>query len=435
MQKEISIKKIPGTFLISMVAVLLSWLAQMFLTRTLGAKIFGDYIFVLTIITFLSIVCIFGMETATLRFLPVFRKMEDWKSYKRFIEMSSWLTVTLSVIVSFTCIILIKEYSSISSGTLHRVLIVGAMLLPIVVLIQLNVARIQSLNKPVLAQIPQGAIRPLIFIITIYTIFNLNDFNVTAETAMACNLISAIVVLVITMAIVEIYSPVFRKSNILSYRFPREWITTGLYMAGIAVTYQVLNRTDVVMIGALTNTKEAGIYAVGVHVSGFTIFGLTVINTILAPKISAYISEGNYKLLQYEVGLFARIGFGITLFLSILVLMLGSYILDWFGEGFSGAYYAMAILVFGQIVNAYAGSVGFLMNMSGNHKIFAIVLGLSGLLNVALNFLLIPLYGKEGAAISTTVTMVLWNIVLVYYVNKKLGIVSTAFWRGRVWRH
>ena len=38
-----------------------------------------------------------------------------------------------------------------------------------------------------------------------------------------------------------------------------------------------------------------------------------------------------------------------------------------------------------------------------------------------LSYMLIPLYGIEGAAIASLVTNVLINIVCVYYIKRKLG--------------
>jgi O-antigen/teichoic acid export membrane protein len=43
-----------------------------------------------------------------------------------------------------------------------------------------------------------------------------------------------------------------------------------------------------------------------------------------------------------------------------------------------------------------------------------------------LNVLLIPLLGLVGAAISTAVTMIMWNVAMLVYVWKKLIINSTV---------
>jgi Na+-driven multidrug efflux pump len=48
------------------------------------------------------------------------------------------------------------------------------------------------------------------------------------------------------------------------------------------------------------------------------------------------------------------------------------------------------------------------------------------LLNIILNATLIPLWAGEGAAIATATSMMLWNILLVWFVYKRLNIYATA---------
>lgn len=53
------------------------------------------------------------------------------------------------------------------------------------------------------------------------------------------------------------------------------------------------------------------------------------------------------------------------------------------------------------------------------------IITVSAAVNIILNALLIPLMGLVGTAISTTFTMVLWNIVMLRYVVTRLSINPT----------
>ena len=48
--------------------------------------------------------------------------------------------------------------------------------------------------------------------------------------------------------------------------------------------------------------------------------------------------------------------------------------------------------------------------------------GTSVLLNIALNATLIPMYGIEGAAIATAISLVTWNLLLWCWVTYRLGL-------------
>ena len=50
------------------------------------------------------------------------------------------------------------------------------------------------------------------------------------------------------------------------------------------------------------------------------------------------------------------------------------------------------------------------------------------MLNIILNLVLVPRFGIVGAALATTISMVVWNVLLVIAVRKKLGVNSLVQW-------
>jgi O-antigen/teichoic acid export membrane protein len=82
----------------------------------------------------------------------------------------------------------------------------------------------------------------------------------------------------------------------------------------------------------------------------------------------------------------------------------------------------LRVLLIGQIVNAAAGSVGWLILLSGRQRVAARVYGSVALIHLALLAVLIPVFGMIGAAAATTVTMCLWNVWLHAEVVRGLDI-------------
>ena len=72
--------------------------------------------------------------------------------------------------------------------------------------------------------------------------------------------------------------------------------------------------------------------------------------------------------------------------------------------------------------------------MTGYERNVAVCTGISAILNVILNAALIPEFGVEGAAYSTAISMILWNIPLIFLVYKRLENYSTALGRIRLFR-
>lgn len=67
------------------------------------------------------------------------------------------------------------------------------------------------------------------------------------------------------------------------------------------------------------------------------------------------------------------------------------------------------------------GNVDQILNMTGNEITVRNVMFIGFLVNVILNFILIPLYGYEGAAFSSLLVNVIVNSIFVLLIKKKLG--------------
>ena len=77
------------------------------------------------------------------------------------------------------------------------------------------------------------------------------------------------------------------------------------------------------------------------------------------------------------------------------------------------------------------GSVGVLLLMTGHEREAGIGMGVAVLLNSALNLLLIPAWGINGAAVASGLSIVCWNLILLVLVRKRLAIHPTILGSGR----
>ena len=118
--------------------------------------------------------------------------------------------------------------------------------------------------------------------------------------------------------------------------------------------------------------------------------------------------------------------------LVVIFFMFGDWLLfTVFGQGFVVGHMVLCVSSLGQLANAAMGSVVVLLNMTGHEKSVAKGLVFSASLNIVLNFVLIPRWGIEGAAIATSITLIFWNLLLAKVVFEKIGITSWAFFAIR----
>jgi len=74
------------------------------------------------------------------------------------------------------------------------------------------------------------------------------------------------------------------------------------------------------------------------------------------------------------------------------------------------------------------GPLAMLLLMTGHEQETGLVIGATALLNLALNALLIPSYGLNGAAIATAISHIAWVSILLVLAKKRLGILALPSW-------
>ena len=91
-------------------------------------------------------------------------------------------------------------------------------------------------------------------------------------------------------------------------------------------------------------------------------------------------------------------------------------------ENYKQGYYVVLIISFTKIYNAFLGNVdGIIFNSIFYDKIVFIGVLLT-IATIYLNYLLIPLYGMEGAAISSFIAICLYNSIKIYLVYLKFNL-------------
>ena len=111
-------------------------------------------------------------------------------------------------------------------------------------------------------------------------------------------------------------------------------------------------------------------------------------------------------------------------FENILIRFL-KLLLSVFGEDFQAGYSVLVILCVSKLIGVAVGPVGLLLTMTHNERDNAVIVAIGAIVNAALNYLLIPQYGAEGAAVATGFSSIAVNIFLAAIVYKRLRINST----------
>ena len=179
---------------------------------------------------------------------------------------------------------------------------------------------------------------------------------------------------------------------------PREWFAVALPLLFNDGAFVVLSQTDIIMTGTILGSFQVGIYSAAFKTASAVSFILAAVNAIAAPMFATLYARRDYEGLQTLTATVARWLFYPSLVFALLLILFADRILGLFGSEFVAARGEMIILILGQLVNVGAGSVGYLMEMTGHHQKCAYVFGCSAILNLVLNSILIPTLGIKRSS-------------------------------------
>jgi len=175
----------------------------------------------------------------------------------------------------------------------------------------------------------------------------------------------------------------------------QEALTLGLVLFLI----QLYFRIDTIMLGLLSSKTEVGLYSVSFNLMEGTFFIPSVVMAAIFPGLSQAKQFFNY----FRKGLLLLSLTGITC--GGAVFLLAEIIIKmFFAQEFQGSGEVLKILALAIPIIFW----GYLMTQSlvalDHNRIYLAITAFAVLLNVILNYWLIPEYGAKGAAIATVLT-------------------------------
>jgi O-antigen/teichoic acid export membrane protein len=108
--------------------------------------------------------------------------------------------------------------------------------------------------------------------------------------------------------------------------------------------------------------------------------------------------------------------------IALALAVLAEPILTWFGKDFANGVPALRILLLGQVIVASYGSQLSVMTMTEHERGAAAPLILSAAVNVVASIFFISILGLTGAAIATTIALIVWNVAMAFFISRHLRL-------------
>lgn len=190
-----------------------------------------------------------------------------------------------------------------------------------------------------------------------------------------------------------------------------------------AISINIYLQLDNFLIGFISGNKYLGYYAVANKLLRYSITFITIIGTVLMPRLS-YLWENDKTQYNEFLNLSLKILLLISIPCSFFFLIFSKNIIQIFGGNeFYPALLTLKILSPLCIIVSVAYFIGNLILVpQGKEKIYTIAVSTSAIFSVMINWIVIKYFQQNGAAVVQTVSEILAIIIMIYFVRKKVKL-------------
>ncbi|MHC4618291.1 MAG: flippase [Planctomycetota bacterium] len=408
----------------------IQYLYAIIVARMLGAKLFGLFMLGMTIINLATVVCTLGLNVGTVRFVTLYNTRNDNDRIRGTIVQSLKWSVLMSI---FTGILLFLTAGLLSvkvfdKPELERTIKLLSVTLPFMSAAMIALAATQGFRIMKYTVYIQGLFLPLSSLV-LAVIFFLAQLRFSG--IIMAHVIS--VILTCTLSMIFLVKTFPDMMHILTRNLQKEkprltvseirrLLRFSMPLFLVIFLNFVINWTDTMMLGHFGSSAEVGIYNMAIKTAWLTSLILVSFNTIFAPTISILYSTGEMQKLESLYKTVTRWILTGSILVFLLILLLSKEIMAIFGPGFIVGWVPLVILAFAQLANAGVGSVAFMLSMSDRQNL--VMWNTIGVcvLNIVLNYLLIPSMGMLGASIASSTSLITFNLVMLLEVYVLLKI-------------
>ncbi len=398
-------------------AVLCRLLTAILLGRWLGPAGYGLYAIGVSVLRIGAIPAGVGQEGLLVRVVSLVGTGEP--AYSRAREIGALWGSAMGIVVTCSTGVVVAGLAavSLSSEPSPGVYIAAIAAIPLVSLSAAQQGLLRGLNHVVQAAIPRLVVAPAITLILILIVRSQNPQPMLGVICVGIGgLASCSCAAILVMRTGQVRSPSIDRQT--WKRLVREG-APFMVIAGLGV---IARQIDILCLASIRGETETGLYSAASRLSALPIFTLGAINAVISPKLARLHENGQQDRLQRLVTKAMWAISASTTLSTIGLLLFAPFVFSLFGAGFETSMPILVVLVAGAAINSLCGPCGTLMLMAGHQRVVTKTFTYTCLGNLAMNLLLVPIYGAIGAAIATGATQVAWNVALTALCRSRLGI-------------
>ena len=401
-KKEIIIGLLP--YILSALSMAIGLVTSYFLARTLGASLYGEIRYIVSLFSLFSSILLFGLSNFILR---------EAKNQKRKATILNHSINFLFVISSFAIPIIfyiLKVYLNVSNTTYAICIIISSFSMA---LSSIYGSYNQGIGDYHITQLITNIIpRLTILLLAIASYFLLDYSWFVSNYILIYTAIYGTIGIYILIKHYRSFELGFSKKDYLSLCF----------FFGTTITYTITSEiTNIIQGTFFSNKTVLGIIGVSTQILSLLSIFTTVIASITAPLYSKYKRENNLNGIidMYELNL--RITSYIAIPFYLFLITQSSKFLYFFGESYQVYPFILAFCAIGSAASTLTGQTGTILLMTGKEKI-EVLNGIIGIITyVIFVFIFIndKIYGLTMANMFSSIAINIAKIIEIGIIYKR----------------
>jgi O-antigen/teichoic acid export membrane protein len=407
-----------------MASVALAYLMFVVLARTMTKDNFGQFAFAFSLATFIAVVAALGQPILVLRLIPVYQD-ENRPSLLKGLVRDSWLTVLFGGLISAGLMVIGSSVWAAVEGTNVTYLFWAALLMIAMAIARHQAYSMRGFGNIVLALAPRDIIWRVMVIVCAIVIAYRDSMIPTSKAINICTLTLTIVLIMQLFAHPVTHPRTLVQSGLETDR--EFWTRESKGLWAVTIAQAAGPNLSVVILGLILSPEETGPFFAALRTATLLTLPLTAGAIVGAPMISRHYNAGQtgemQKILRYLV-----IGITVPVLVGLLLILLfGEMILGLFSPEFVSARAALTVIALGTLVNALSGPTGFIMNMTGHHRQYFVIMTATQLAALLILPVAAYYFGMLGAAATVAAGMVSWNFWVWWWARKNLSVDPTFY--------
>lgn len=406
---------------------LLGLLSGIIVARILGLSHFGVYAFFNQLLTLAIGPFNSGMGKTTMRTVASSNALKEWGLLKGALAFSTRAVLAFSLIVLLLVALFFALGGSVPPEYPVAALLFAVANVPFNGYIAMKEMALRGLGFVTNSQLFMNILTPALSTVAVISFFLVLGNETTVTHLLAAQLIASVVVVYFIFRALQKRIPDAVRDAEPEYQM-KGWARSASLQALSASIFMGGQAAPVLLLGFMSSSAQVGLFRSGWRMAEMVTILSTAVITVIYPRMIGLYKKKEMEEFARLMTHSLRLTFGAAVvFFLVYVLFAEELITMLFGAEFSPAATPLLILAGAHMLRVAGLIAPELHVISGREHEFLAIVTICSLTSVGLNFLLIPTYGANGAAIATGTALVLQSLLFALSAYFRLGIKSTIF--------